>query len=72
VVFAHVAVGAPGCVVRQCAPAAVICLDPFYVVAWAIKALDKVRVRTMSKAGIRDRHAMWATRKTPDSLQSWR
>jgi transposase len=54
--------------VRQRAPAAVICLDPFHVVAWALKALDKVRVRTMTKAGIRDRHAMWATRKDPAEL----
>jgi transposase len=35
---------------------------------WAMKALDKVRVRTMTKAGIRDRHAMWATRKNPPDL----
>lgn len=54
--------------VRQRAPRAVICLDPFHVVAWAMKALDKVRVRTMTKAGIRDRHAMWATRKNPPDL----
>ena len=50
------------------APKAVICLDPFHVVAWAMKALDKVRVRTMTKAGIGDRHAMWATRKNPQDL----
>ncbi|MGV0493556.1 ISL3 family transposase [Mycobacterium kansasii] len=54
--------------VRQRAPAAIICLDPFHVVAWALKALDKVRVRTMVTAGIRDRHAMWATRKNPPQL----
>jgi hypothetical protein len=54
--------------VRQRAPRAVICLDPFHVVAWAMKALDKVRVRTMAKAGVRDRHAMWATRKNPADL----
>ena len=54
--------------VRQRAPQAVICLDPFHVVAWALKALDKVRARTMTKAGIRDRHAMWATRKNPPDL----
>ena len=45
-----------------------ICLDPFHVVAWAMKALDKVRVRTMTKAGISDRHAMWAVRKNPADL----
>jgi transposase len=54
--------------VAERAPAAVICLDPFHVVAWAMKALDKVRVRTMTKAGISDRHAMWATRKNPSEL----
>jgi transposase len=54
--------------VRQRAPQAVICLDPFHVVMWTMKALDKVRVRTMIKAGIRDRNAMWATRKNPDDL----
>ena len=55
-------------VVRQRAPQAVICLDPYHVVAWAMKALDKVRVRTMATTGIRDRHAMWATRKNPPGL----
>ncbi|WP_414686152.1 ISL3 family transposase [Mycobacterium sp.] len=55
-------------VVAQRAPNAVICLDPFHVVAWALKALDKVRVRTMTKAGISDRHAIWAVRKNPADL----
>ena len=55
-------------VVRQRAPQALICLDPFHVVAWAMKALDKVRVPTMVTAGVRDRHAMWATRKNPADL----
>jgi transposase len=32
------------------------------------KLLDKVRVRTMTTAGITDRHAMWATRKNPPDL----
>jgi len=54
--------------VRQRAPQAVICLDPFHVVSWALKALDKVRARTMTKAGIADRHALWATRKNPADL----
>lgn len=54
--------------VRQRAPQSVICLDPFHVVAWVLKALDKVRVRTMTKAGVRDRHALWATRKNPADL----
>lgn len=55
-------------VVRQRAPQAVICLDAFHTVAWALKALDKVRARTMTKAGIRDRHALWATRKNSEDL----
>ncbi len=33
-----------------------------------MKALDKVRGRTMTKAGISDRHAMWAVRKNPADL----
>ena len=55
-------------VVAERAPAALICLDPYHVVAWAMKALDKVRARTMTQAGVRDRHAMWATRKSPADL----
>jgi transposase len=55
-------------VVRKRAPAAVLCLDPFHVVVWAMTALDRVRVRTMTAAGIRDRQAMWATRKNPVDL----
>ena len=54
--------------VRARAPQTVICLDPFHVVAWAMKALDKVRVRTMTRAGMSDRHAMWAVRKNPPDL----
>lgn len=55
-------------VVRERAPQALLCLDPFHVVAWAMKALDRVRVRTMTRAGISDRHAMWAVRKNPPDL----
>lgn len=55
-------------VVTERAPAAVICLDPYHVVVWAMKALDKVRVRTTAAAGTRDRHAMWAVRKNPAAL----
>ena len=54
--------------VRQRAPQALLCLDPYHVVAWAMKALDRVRVPTMTKAGISDRHAMWAVRKNPPEL----
>ncbi len=46
--------------VRDKAPQALICLDPFHVVMWAMKALDKVRVRTFAQAGTKDRHAIWA------------
>jgi transposase len=55
-------------VVAERAPQAVICLDAFHVVVWAMKALDKVRVRTFATAGTRDRHAMWAVRKNPGDL----
>src|ERR1700730_13313047 len=55
-------------VVAANAPNAVICLAPFHVVAWAMKALDKLRARTMTATGITDRHAMWAVRKNPTDL----
>ena len=55
-------------VVREKAPVAVICLDPFHVVIWTMKALDKVRVRTLAAAGGKDKHAMWAVRKNPTDL----
>jgi transposase len=55
-------------VVRVRAPQAVICLDPFHVVMWTMKALDKVRVRTLAAAGGKDKHAMWAVRKNPTDL----
>lgn len=55
-------------VVTERAPAAVICLDPFHIVMWAMKALDKVRTRTTAVTGTRDRHAMWAVRKNPADL----
>ena len=34
--------------VEQHCPNATICLDPFHVVAWALKALDKVRARSQA------------------------
>lgn len=55
-------------VVRAYAPTAVICLDAFHVVMWAMKALDKVRTRTLATAGARDRNQMWAVRKNPVDL----
>jgi len=48
---------------------AVLCLDPFHVVQWAMKALDKVRTRTLAtQDGPRDRNLMWAVRKNPGDL----
>ena len=55
-------------VVRDKAPKAAICLDPFHVVMWATKALDKVRRRTLEQAGDRDRNARWAVVKNPSDL----
>jgi transposase len=55
-------------VVRKKAPQAVICLDPFHVVLWGTKALDKVRRRTLEQAGGRDRNARWAVIKNPGDL----
>ena len=55
-------------VVREKAPKAAICLDPFHVVMWCTKALDKVRRRTLEHAGDRDRNARWAVVKNPEDL----
>ena len=55
-------------VVRQKAPQASICLDPFHVVMWGTKALDQVRRRTLEQAGDRDRNARWAVVKNPADL----
>jgi len=56
-------------VVAAQAPTAVLCLDPFHVIQWAMKALDKVRTRTLAtQAGPRDRNLMWAVRKNPANL----
>src|SRR5664279_2372692 len=38
-------------VVKEHAPQAVLCLDPYHVVAWVTKALDKVRRRTPEQRG---------------------
>ena len=35
-------------VVAAQAPNALLCLDPFHVVQWVMKALDKVRTRTLA------------------------
>jgi transposase len=52
-------------VVAEYAPQALICLDPFHVVAWGMKALDKVRHRTLAASGEKDRNARWAVVKNP-------
>ncbi len=57
-------------VIAEQAPSAVLCLDPFHVVAWAMKALDKVRTRTLAATGVRDRYLMWAIRKNPADLNT--
>lgn len=63
-------------VVAQRAPQAVVCLDPFHVVAWATKALDEVRRGLVN--GLRsDGHpeqakalkgSRWALIKNPEDL----
>jgi transposase len=55
-------------VVGEKAKNAVICVDAFHVVMWAMKALDKVRTRTLASSGTRDRNLMWAVRKNPVDL----
>ena len=55
-------------VVKERAPQAVLCLDPYHVVAWVTKALDKVRRRTLDQAGGGDRNARWAVIKNPGAL----
>ena len=62
--------------VAERAPQAVLCLDPFHVVAWATKALDEVRRglaaelrrggRAEEASTIKD--TRWALLKNPDSL----
>lgn len=65
-----------GKVVREMCPDAVLCIDPFHVVAWATKALDEVRRGMWNE--LRDRgetaraNAMkgsrWALVKNPEDL----
>jgi transposase len=55
-------------VVREHTPQAVLCLDPYHVVAWVTKALDRVRRRTLEAAVGRDRDARWAVIKNPGDL----
>lgn len=63
-------------VVREQCPDAVICIDPFHVVAWATKALDEVRRALWNE--LRDRGeddrakamkgSRWALLKNPEDL----
>jgi transposase len=62
--------------VRERAPQAIRCLDPFHVVQWATKALDRVRRQVWND--LRDsahpnvaqllKHARWAMWKNPENL----
>jgi transposase len=63
-------------VVAARAPAAVVCLDAFHVVAWATEALDQVRramVNRLRAGGHHDeatalKHTRWALLKNPPNL----
>ena len=63
-------------VVRERAPQAIRCLDPFHVVQWATKALDEVRrkvwndLRDSARPGVAHllKHARWALWKNPETL----
>jgi len=65
-------------VVRARAPQAVLCLDPFHVVAWATTALDTVRrgiTAQLKAAGGKDAAAAlggtrWALVRNPDQLSA--
>jgi transposase len=62
--------------VRERAPQAIRCLDPFHVVQWATKALDKVRRQVwndLRHAALPNvarllKHARWAMWKNPENL----
>jgi transposase len=68
-------------VIDSRAPTAVLCMDPFHVVRWAVDALDEVRreiwreIRTRRRRGLpatgegaRLKDARWALWKKPDNL----
>jgi transposase len=65
-------------VVSARAPRAVLCLDPFHVVAWATKALDEVRrglAAELRRGGRADeastiKNTRWALLKNPQSLST--
>jgi transposase len=62
--------------VREHAPQAIRCLDPFHVVQWGTKALDKVRrgvwndLREAAEPEVASqlKHARWALWKNPEDL----
>lgn len=62
--------------VREHAPEAVICLDAFHIVSWAIKALEKLRRRMAAQfrgegrdgAAATVKHTRWALIKNPEDL----
>lgn len=63
-----------GNVVREQCPQAILCIDPFHVVAWATKALDEV-LRAMwnelderSGRAISLKGSRWALVKNPEDL----
>ena len=70
-------------VVRERAPHATLCADPFHVVRWAMDALDEVRRQTWNEVrqrvprhhraggeGKRLKDARWALWKNPDTLNT--
>jgi transposase len=57
-------------VVKERAPQAVLCLDPYHVVAWVTKALDKVRLGlSLNPWTSRVPWSVWDTRKVPFDLR---
>lgn len=65
-----------GNVVREQCPQAILCIDPFHVVAWATKALDEVRRKMwndLRERGDNERAkalkgSRWALAKNPEDL----
>jgi transposase len=65
-----------GNVVREQCPQAILCIDPFHVVAWATKALDEVRRRMWNELRERGdserakalKGSRWALAKNPEDL----
>ncbi|WLP88743.1 ISL3 family transposase [Gordonia sp. NB41Y] len=59
-------------VVAERAPDAIWCMDPFHVVQWATKALDRTRQRVMHRitglSKVERRNLRWAMLKNPENL----